>query len=267
LLRKSVLPTRRSALLRGVRWKSSSPPRLTTTFILESDTMTAFRNIKGQTFGRLTARKFLGRDKKQIPIWRFRCTCGATKDAGSYRVVRGDTQSCGCLAKETSRARGKASKTHGLSKAPEYKIFREARRRCTDPNHDNYKSYGGRGIQFKFESFQQFYAELGPRPTPKHSVDRKNSHGHYETGNVRWATACQQCQNRPKIRTKCSSRFKGVSWKKKKRRWMVSIRVNGKQRHLGTFNSELEGALAYDQAARKHFGEFACPNFPTENAA
>jgi hypothetical protein len=59
-----------------------------------------------------------------------------------------------------------------------------------------WKDYGGRGIEFRFISIEQFFAELGPRASPAHSLDRKDNDGHYEPGNVRWATKTEQQLNR-----------------------------------------------------------------------
>lgn len=78
----------------------------------------------------------------------------------------------------------------------EYEAFLAARNRCTNPEHPAYKHYGGRGIKFLFTSFEQFFKELGPRPSNKHSVDRENNDGNYESGNVHWATKSEQNSNR-----------------------------------------------------------------------
>lgn len=58
-----------------------------------------------------------------------------------------------------------------------------------------------------------------------------------------------------------TSKFKGVTWHKRDRKWQAGIRHNGKQIHLGYFNDDVEAARAYDRAARKYFGEFARVNF------
>lgn len=79
---------------------------------------------------------------------------------------------------------------------PEYKSYDHAQQRCTNPNHVRYPRYGARGIQFKFKSFAEFWDEVGKKPTPKHSIDRIDNQGHYEVGNVRWATATEQANNK-----------------------------------------------------------------------
>jgi hypothetical protein len=73
--------------------------------------------------------------------------------------------------------------------------YYNARSRCTNPNFPNWENYGGRGIEFRFSSFEEFLGELGPRPEGK-TLDRINTNGHYEPGNVRWATPKEQQKNR-----------------------------------------------------------------------
>lgn len=93
--------------------------------------------------------------------------------------------------------------THGMSKTPEYRSYQDAWNRCNNPRVRNYAAYGGRGIKFLFTSFEQYYAEIGPRPKGKlpsgkalYSVDRINNDGNYEPGNVRWSTYNEQMRNR-----------------------------------------------------------------------
>jgi len=73
--------------------------------------------------------------------------------------------------------------------------YRDAKRRCLNPKHVEWKNYGARGIRFLFENFKQFMIELGPRPAGK-SLDRIDNDGNYEPGNVRWATPTEQTNNR-----------------------------------------------------------------------
>lgn len=80
--------------------------------------------------------------------------------------------------------------------SPEYWAYHGARQRCTNPKANGYRNYGGRKIEFRFSSFGEWFATLGPRPGPEYSVDRINNDGHYEPGNVRWATDSEQIANR-----------------------------------------------------------------------
>ncbi|HMG65040.1 MAG TPA: hypothetical protein VK599_19005 [Streptosporangiaceae bacterium] len=78
--------------------------------------------------------------------------------------------------------------------------------------------------------------------------------------NLRMASKSQNAQNsRPRLNV--SSPYKGVSWSVRDGSWSADIVLNGRQRHLGLFSSELAAAYAYDAASRELFGEFACPNF------
>jgi hypothetical protein len=80
--------------------------------------------------------------------------------------------------------------------SPEHTAYIGAKSRCTNPNVKQWKNYGGRGIEFRFKDFPEFMQALGaPRPSPKHSLDRINNDGHYEPGNIRWATQKEQCNN------------------------------------------------------------------------
>lgn len=78
------------------------------------------------------------------------------------------------------------------------------KQRCYNPNNPNYHRYGGRGIrvcQRWRDSCAAFVADMGPRPSPKHTVDRIDNDGNYEPGNVRWATMKEQHRNRHDSRT------------------------------------------------------------------
>ncbi len=85
---------------------------------------------------------------------------------------------------------------HGMTKTPEYSVWESIWTRCKNPKAKSFAKYGGRGIELRFANFSEFYAAIGPRPSRTHSVDRINNDGHYEAGNVRWATQQQQARNR-----------------------------------------------------------------------
>jgi hypothetical protein len=80
----------------------------------------------------------------------------------------------------------------------ERNAYYHARDRCRDARHPNFKYYGGRGIEFRFASFQEFFAELGKRPKGR-VLDRINNDGHYEKGNMRWVSRQISRKNRRKF--------------------------------------------------------------------
>ena len=107
-------------------------------------------------------------------------------------------RSCGCLARETNIAKCLSRMKHGHSreprKSPTYNSYLCAKKRCEYQGHHRFVDYGGRGVEFRFDSFQHFLDTLGERPEGK-TLDRINPYGHYEPGNVRWATPKEQQAN------------------------------------------------------------------------
>jgi len=92
-------------------------------------------------------------------------------------------------------------------------------------------------------------------------VDHIDGNGLNNTrANLRLCTNAENGRNR-RIQTNGSSRFKGVGWHKKDRKWSARIKVNGKLIWLGCFADEMSAAKAYDAAAETHFGAFARKNF------
>ena len=145
-----------------------------------------FIDITGQTYGRLTAIKYIGSSK-----WEWSCSCGNTKIIRSAPVKNGHTSSCGCLHKEKF-----THYTHGMSKTSEYHSYNAAKARCTIVTNNEYHRYGAKGIKFLFNTFEEFINEVGRKPSRKHSIDRIKPCGNYEVGNIRWATPKEQANNK-----------------------------------------------------------------------
>jgi hypothetical protein len=87
---------------------------------------------------------------------------------------------------------------HRLVKTPEYYAWAHMIERCENPRNPQWSDYGGRGIAVCARwraRFQNFLADVGPRPSPQHSIDRLENNGNYEPGNVAWRTRAEQNRN------------------------------------------------------------------------
>ena len=140
----------------------------------------------------------------------FRCDCGTIVHRPLHLVRRGHTKSCGCLRAEKAAINGVQSLfypsptlKHGEAhRTAEYRAWKAMKERCSYPSHVRFDRYGGRGIEVCERwrnSYEAFLADMGRKPSPKHSLDRHpDNNGNYEPGNVRWATPSEQAWNKRK---------------------------------------------------------------------
>jgi hypothetical protein len=160
-----------------------------------------FKDLTGKIFGRLIVFKF-DRSDGVNTYWAVKCLCGVIfKIRGAY-LRSGKTQSCGCLQKEIHIL---TKTTHGMFGTKFYTAWVNMKQRCLNPKNTDYINYGGRGITvckrwLKFENFRDDMYESYLKHVEKFGendtfMDRKEVHGNYELGNVRWATKSEQAQN------------------------------------------------------------------------
>lgn len=206
-------------------------------------------SLIGKRFGRLLVLSFHSYDK-YISKWNCQCDCGNEKIVTRNALTSGNTKSCGCLKKDLQTV-------HGMWKTPEYKTWVNIKTRCYDKNTPYYKNYGGRGIKVCdrwINSFENFYTDMGKRPSSKHSIERVNNNGNYDPSNCVWGTDTEQQHNIRKQKNNTSG-ANGITWLERISRYLVRIGVDGKELHIGCFVDFNDAVSARKEAERIYWNK------------
>ncbi|MBT2759868.1 hypothetical protein J7E85_01210 [Paenibacillus sp. ISL-20] len=216
--------------------------------------MGKIKDLLGQRFARIKVIEFYGKNKKNGAMWLCECDCGNNKVIWGSDLIRGQTTSCGCLNKE--RVKAKVTK-HGHNKggnkiSSEYRAWNNMIQRCSNPKNNQYKNYGGRGITVCrewLESFQEFFNDMGKKPSAIYSLDRIDVNGNYGPNNCKWSTPKEQARNR---RSTSNTGYSGIHMNKNNL-YEVKIKANGKTVYLGTKNTLSKAIEMRKQGERRYW--------------
>lgn len=148
--------------------------------------------INSVKYGKLSVLQEVGSRKTPagniVRVFMCLCDCGKKVDIPLNSLRKGNTKSCGC---------GRFKK-HGMAGKPSYIMWASLKSRCQNKNNPKYKNYGARGVKLckRWQEFENFYSDMGEKPSEKHSIDRIDNNGDYTPQNCRWSLPSQQTRNR-----------------------------------------------------------------------
>lgn len=175
--------------------------------------MSNFIDLTNKKFNHLTVLSYAGKNLNNKTIWNCKCDCGNDAIVMAYYLRTGNTKTCGQSSCEFySEIKRNSQIDHGMTNTVEYQAWENIKKRCFNKNTINYGNWGGRGITMyaawihNFKEFNQYLEQLSETRFQfelrtgftgrQVTLDRIDVNKNYEPGNIRWASAETQAQNR-----------------------------------------------------------------------
>lgn len=166
--------------------------------------MAEVKDLTGQRFGRLTVIGRAGSTPGGVAAWLCRCECGNEAIVAGWSLRCGNTKSCTCLKNEVAK---ELFTVHGKCMSRLHGVWKGMKERCSNPKHNRYHRYGGRGITVcddwlnNFQAFYDWamangYDENAPRG--QCTIDRIDNDKGYSPDNCRWVDMKGQRHNQSK---------------------------------------------------------------------
>jgi hypothetical protein len=127
--------------------------------------------------------------------WRCRCVCGGITYVLANNLVRHNTRSCGCLRGRFNR---RVLRKHGAAGTPTYHVWVNIKTRCQNEKNPNFAKYGAKGVTLckRWQKFENFLADMGERPSPDHTIERRENKKGYTPDNCCWIPKGEQARNK-----------------------------------------------------------------------